>query len=161
MLLTITTTRYPATDLPDLLRVDPYDVRTRRFSQAEAMAFVPQYDEDRCTVAVLVQPRGLGGASRPSTLANALDALFDRVDPAAESLALPMQVVVPTLLCRDSEVRVRRLFEPLGYDVAVGADDSIWLASHVDVPTLLEHLRACLPLLDDQPARHCAHRASA
>lgn len=159
MLLTITTTQFPATDLPDLLHVDPYDVRTRRFAQTEAMAFVPQYDENRCTVAVLVQPRGLGTGSRPSSLAAALDYLFDSVMPGHPQI--PLQVVVPSVPCRDSEVRVRRLFEPLGYDVAIGADDSIWLGGIVDVATLLAHLRDCLPQLDDQSLRHCAHRASA
>lgn len=160
MLLTITTTRRPATELPDMLHVDPYDVRTRRFPQAEAMAFVPQYDTDRCTVAVLVQSRGLGASSSPSSLAAALDALFDRITPAVAD-PLPLQVVVPTLPCRDSELRVRRLFEPLGYDVAIGADESVWLSGVVDVPTLLAHLRSGLPQLEDHISRHCSHRASA
>ncbi len=160
MLLTITTTRHPATELARLLQVDPYDVRTRRVRQCEAMAFVPQYDDDRCTVAVLVQPRGLDVGSRPSSLAQALGVLFEQVDTTT-SVAMPIQVVVPTLPSRDSEVRMRRLFEPLGYDVALGADGSIWLASHVEIPTLLDHLQTCLPGLDDQPTRHCSHRASA
>jgi len=157
MLLTITTTHRPATDLGELLYADPYDVRTRRFPFGEALVFFPQYDDARCTAAVLLQPSVAGPESSPSCLAVVLATMFEQSLQAQTSghpVAaewLPFEVQVPTPPCVDGEIRTRVLFEPLGYTVGSGADGSLWLSATLPLASLLTHLCVLLPVLDDRP----------
>jgi 3' terminal RNA ribose 2'-O-methyltransferase Hen1 len=55
MLLTISTTHSPATDLGFLLHKHPDNVRTVRFPFGDAHVFFPEAGEDRCTAALLVE----------------------------------------------------------------------------------------------------------
>ena len=55
MLLTLTTTHRPATDLGFLLRKHPARFRTFELSFGKAHVFHPEASEDRCTVALLVE----------------------------------------------------------------------------------------------------------
>jgi hypothetical protein len=61
MLLTITTTRAPATDLGFLLHKNPARVQSFPLSFGQAHVFYPEADADRCTAALLldVDPVGL------------------------------------------------------------------------------------------------------
>lgn len=61
MLLTITTTRTPATDLGYLLHKHPARLQSVKLSQGNAHIFYPHADENRCTVALLldIDPIGL------------------------------------------------------------------------------------------------------
>lgn len=145
MLLTITTTHRPATDLGFLLHKNPAAVRSVDLSFGRAHVFYPEATEERCTAALLVEidpvalVRGRSGGGGPgdqyvndrpyvasSFLSVALGELFgsalggrskERPDLAAS--ALPLELRIPALPCRGGESLLRRLFEPLGWSVEV------------------------------------------
>lgn len=169
MLLTISTTQRPATDLSSLLHADPDDVRSRRFPFGEALVFFPQYDHARCTAAVLVHPDLDAGPSahtqsspspNASWLAIVLATMFDQalqgrriVHPGDRSARFRrFEVQVPVLGGADDEDRAHRLFAPLGYEIGVGDDgSSLWLTTITDLASLLGQLCVLLPVLDDAP----------
>ncbi|MBO3733041.1 3' terminal RNA ribose 2'-O-methyltransferase Hen1 [Glycomyces niveus] len=145
MLLTITTTMDPATDLSWLLRKHPERVQSFDQSFGTAWVFYPEATAERCTVALLLEvdsarlarlrSGGSGDASlsqyvndRPyaasSLLAVALGKVFstartgvseDRPDLAAA--ALPLEIALPAVPCKGGPNLVRELFAPLGWDV--------------------------------------------
>jgi 3' terminal RNA ribose 2'-O-methyltransferase Hen1 len=146
MLLTVTTTHTPATDLGYLLHKHPARLHSRRQSWGTAHVFYPQADAERCTAALYVDvdPIGLvrdrkgpGGATglldqyvndRPyaasSLLSAALAETFGSAlnGQAAERPELALQLIplefeLPVLPCRGGEPLLRSLFEPLGYQV--------------------------------------------
>jgi hypothetical protein len=155
MLLTITTTHRPATDLAPLLHADPYDVRSRRLAFGETLVFFPQYDRLRSTAAVLLEPRRGCPDPTTSSLAVAVATMFDtalegRTTGPRELTfrALPFQVEAPVLPASPGPARIRRLFEPLGYRVS-GGGVGLHLAADVRLSELLAHLCVLLPVLDD------------
>ena len=139
MLLTLTTTRAPATDLGYLLVKHPGKVHTFDVPTGTAYVMYPEATEDRCTAALLldVDPQRLRAQrdsfdlgqyvnDRPyaasSLLAAALAKVFrsalrgvskDRPELAAEPI--PLAVRVPVL--RGTAELATRLFEPLGWQV--------------------------------------------
>ena len=139
MLLTLTTTRAPATDLGYLLVKHPGKVHTFDVPTGTAYVMYPEATEDRCTAALLldVDPQRLRAQrdsfdlgqyvnDRPyaasSLLAAALAKVFrsalrgvskDRPGLAAEPI--PLAVRVPVL--RGTAELSTRLFEPLGWQV--------------------------------------------
>jgi 3' terminal RNA ribose 2'-O-methyltransferase Hen1 len=143
VLLTLTTTHRPATDLGFLLRKNPANVREVELPFGTAQVFYPEADDDRCTVALVVEvdPVGLSrgkpgdaGSLRPyvndrpyaasSFLSVAIAKLFgtamsdapgDR--PDLVGAALPLEAWLPVVPARGGPDLVRRLFEPLGYSV--------------------------------------------
>jgi 3' terminal RNA ribose 2'-O-methyltransferase Hen1 len=146
VLLTITTTHRPATDLGFLLHKHPERVQSFEATGGTAHVFYPRADERTCTAALLleVDPIGLvrgrnGGAAgafalgqyvndRPyaasSLLAVALGKLFrtamgGRCDarPALAATDIPLRVHVPVLPAHGGAELVTRLFEPLGWQV--------------------------------------------
>ena len=144
MLLTLSTTHVPATDLGFLLHKNPARAQTVEVSTGTAHVFYPQADDDRCTVALLldVDPiglvRGRSGAEghalgqyvndRPyaasSLLAVALGKVFasarrgvSKERPDLVDRPLPLEVRVPALSCRGGADMARRFFAPLGWDV--------------------------------------------
>jgi 3' terminal RNA ribose 2'-O-methyltransferase Hen1 len=144
VLLTISTTRAPATDLGFLLHKHPDRVQTFSTGFGEAHVFYPEASETRCTVAMLlaIDPvglvrRGRGVSSfalaeyvndRPYVASSFLSVALVTVFKSAmaglckghEELAaseLPLEAVVPVVPARGGEPMVRRLFEPLGYVV--------------------------------------------
>ena len=146
MLLTISTTHRPATDLGYLLHKHPDRAHEAQLSFGTAHLFYPQASAERCCAAILleVDPVGLirdtaGPASqfalggyvndRPyaasSFLCAALAKLLgtamsgrskERPELAAQPIAL--EIGLPVLPCRGGRALLRRLFEPLGYAVA-------------------------------------------
>jgi len=147
MLLTITTTANPATDLGYLLHKNP--ARVHRFEQSfgQATVFYPEETPERCTVCLLVEvdpvelvrrgsgPSGDGGAltqyvnDRPyvasSFLSVALANVFgtamtgrSKDRPELALTAIPLEARVPVLPSRGGEALIRELFEPLGYVVS-------------------------------------------
>ncbi|MEU6248617.1 3' terminal RNA ribose 2'-O-methyltransferase Hen1 [Glycomyces sp. NPDC047010] len=148
MLLTITTTAKPATDLGRLLRKHPD--RVQSFEQTFGTAWVcyPEAGEDRCTAALLLEvdaarlarshSRASGGDSlsryvndRPyaasSLLAVALGKVFSTARtgvseerPELAAAAMPLEIALPAVPCKGGPQLVRDLFEPLGWEV--GAD---------------------------------------
>jgi 3' terminal RNA ribose 2'-O-methyltransferase Hen1 len=146
MLLTITTTHQPATDLGYLLRKNPGRVQSFNLNFGTANVFYPEASAERCTIALQVDvdpvglvrkrrgPSGEGGAleqyvnDRPyaasSFLSVALADVFSsalsgksKERPELVNTALPLSVSVPALPCRGGEEFLRKIFEPLGYSV--------------------------------------------
>jgi len=144
MLLTLTTTHSPATDLGYLLAKNPARVQSFDLAFGRAVVFYPEANEDRCTAALVldVDPvalsrgrRGSGGQplepyvnDRPyvasSFLSVAIAQVFgsalggrSRERPELVSLPIPLSAHLPALPCRDGQSFLRRLFEPLGYVV--------------------------------------------
>ncbi len=145
MLLTVSTTYNPATDLGFLLEKHPARVHEFELASGKATVFYPEAADLRCTVALLldVDPIGLvrrkGGPNldrpleqyvndRPyvasSFLSVALGVAFRsalagkcRYRPELATTAIPLEASIPALPCRGGEVLLRALFEPLGYEL--------------------------------------------
>jgi 3' terminal RNA ribose 2'-O-methyltransferase Hen1 len=186
MLLTIRTTRVPATDLGFLLHKHPDRVQTFELPFGAAHVFYPEAAETACTAALLldVDPVGLvrgSGATldqyvndRPyvasSFLAVALSRVFgtalsgrcERL-PEVAAASLPLEARLATLPCRGGEGLLRRLFEPLGYQVDAVSHPldpafpawgdsryfTVTLRAAVRLSELLAHLYVLIPVLDD------------
>ena len=147
MLLTVSTTHHPASDLGFLLHKHPD--RVQRFEVASGVAHVmyPEVGDERCTAALLLEvdpvelvrsargPAGEGFSlgqyvnDRPyaasSLLAVTLGKVFStamkgRCDarPELAATAIPLEVHVPVLPCRGGPPLAGRLFGPLGWTVA-------------------------------------------
>ena len=146
MLLTISTTHRPATDLGYLLSKHPD--RVQRFEQSFGAAFVfyPEANEERATVGLLLDvdpvalvrtrrgPGGEGGAleqyvnDRPyvgsSFLSVAMADVFrsalqgkSRERPELVDTPIPLVARLPVLPVRGGDQFLRSLFAPLGYTV--------------------------------------------
>jgi 3' terminal RNA ribose 2'-O-methyltransferase Hen1 len=195
VLLTISTTHEPATDLGYLLHKHPGRVQSFTQSVGTAHVFYPECMESRCTAALLleVDPVGLvrdrKGPSgdgfvlgqyvndRPyaasSMLAMALNDVFRTAltgrctaRPEVAAAPIPLELHVPAVPCRGGADLLRRLFEPLGWQVAASSsplDPAIpeWgdsryldvrLTGDVRLADALNHLYVLLPVLDD--AKH-------
>jgi 3' terminal RNA ribose 2'-O-methyltransferase Hen1 len=149
MLLTITTTHSPATDLGYLLHKNPARLQTEELSFGKAHVFYPEADAERCTAAILIEvdpialvrgrqgPAGERGQlqqyvnDRPyaanSFLSVALGRLFSTAlsgrSKERQTLSespLPLSATLPVVAARGGADLVRRLFEPLGYSVSTG-----------------------------------------
>ena len=146
MLLTLTTTHQPATDLGYLLHKNPARMQTEELSFGNAHVFYPEAQTERCTVAVLLEvdpvalvrgrrgPAGEGGQlqqyvnDRPyaanSFLSVALGRMFatalggkSKERQALAETPIPLVAKLPVIAARGGQDIVRRLFEPLGYAV--------------------------------------------
>lgn len=145
MLLTITTTYRPATDLGYLLHKNPERVHTHDTSFGRAVLFYPEANAERCTLALAldVDPvalvRGKGKDKdglldqyvndRPyvassflsvaiaNTLRNALGGSSKERQALADT-AIPLSATVTPLPVRGSDL-IERLFGPLGYAITV------------------------------------------
>ena len=190
VLLTISTNHRPATDLGFLLHKHPGRLQTFGLPFGHAHVFYPEASEDRCRVALLVDvdpvalvrrgpgrdPFALGQYvnDRPyaasSFMSVALVSVFktamagtckERPELAAGELALDASL--PAVPARGGEALVRRLFEPLGYEVAVDSlaldpefpdwgeapHVGLGLRARVRLADLLNHIYVLLPVLDD------------
>ena len=146
ILLTITTTYQPATDLGYLLHKNPAKVQSFGLSFGRAHVFYPEASTERCTIALLLEvdpvhlvreAKGAGSVEqyvndRPyvasSLLSVALAEVFGtalagrcNARPELVEEALPLQVKLAAVPCRGGEDFLRRLFEPLGYRVEATA----------------------------------------
>jgi 3' terminal RNA ribose 2'-O-methyltransferase Hen1 len=145
MLLTISTTHAPATDLGFLLHKNPASVQSRALSFGLAHVLYPEASAERCTAALVldVDPvaliRGPSAASsgveeyvndRPyvasSFMSVAIAQLFgtamngnSKERPELAARAIPLEATMPAVPCSGGEELVRALFEPLGYAVDV------------------------------------------
>ena len=146
MLLTITTTRSPATDLGWLLHKHPEKVQSFDLAFGKAHVFHPEATDERCTAALLLDVDPVGLARQQRHTGNELLAQYvnDRPYVASSFLSvaiaqvlgsalagtckgkpdlaetpLPLVARVTALPCRrGGEPFLRRLFEPLGYAVS-------------------------------------------
>jgi 3' terminal RNA ribose 2'-O-methyltransferase Hen1 len=147
VLLTITTTHDPATDLGYLLHKHPSRVQSFPQSVGSAHVFYPQADQSRCTAALLLEVdpiglvRGRSGQAgdgfalgqyvndRPyaasSMLAMAIKDVFRTAltgrctaRPELAATPIPLELHLPAVPCRSGVDLLVRLFEPLGWAVA-------------------------------------------
>jgi 3' terminal RNA ribose 2'-O-methyltransferase Hen1 len=141
VLLTLTTTHRPATDLGYLLVKHPDRVHAFDVSTGTAHVLFPEAGEQRCTAALVldVDPLKLKGRpdafvlgryvnDRPyaasSLLAAALSRVFrsamrgdSRDRPELAGTAIPLEIRVPVLRCRGGADLAARVFAPLGWAV--------------------------------------------
>lgn len=193
MLLTISTTHHPATDLGYLLHKNPSRVQTEELSFGKAHVFYPEANPDICTVAVLLEvdpvalvrgrrgPAGEGGQlqqyvnDRPYAANSFLSVALGRLLSTALSgrskerqevadRALPFSAKLPAVAARGGADLVRRLFQPLGYEVTIESgrlDErfpdwgespyvSVELAGTKRLQDLLTHLYVLIPVLDNE-----------
>jgi len=192
MLLTLTTTYQPATDLGYLLRKNPARPQSFSLSFGKAHVFYPEADASRCTVALLVEvdpvalvrnrrgPAGEGRAleqyvnDRPYAVSSFLSVAIAEVfgtalagnskeRPELADLPIPLEATFSALPCRGGELFLRKLFEPLGYDITAarlplderfpewGESDyyRVTLTASLTLKQLLSHLYVLVPVLDN------------
>ncbi len=192
MLLTITNNTPQATDVGYLLHKHPGKVQTFDLAFGQAHVFYPQADSERCTACLLLDidpiglvrnrrgPSGEGRSleqyvnDRPyvasSFMSVAIAQVFgsalsgkcaDRPDLVDQPLLLDAQIdVLPAR--GGGEGIIRRLFEPLGYEIEIvghvldakfdWGDSpyySVILRSHRPLHELLNHLYVLMPVLDN------------
>ncbi len=145
VLLTLTTTHRPATDLGYLLFKHPDRVREFAQSFGTATVFFPAASAERCTVAVLLEidPVRLARTAGRGTPDFSLAQYVNDRSYAASSLLgvavadvfstartgrgdsrqavadapIPLEIAIPALPCRGGPTIARRVFEPLGWRV--------------------------------------------
>jgi 3' terminal RNA ribose 2'-O-methyltransferase Hen1 len=142
MLLTLTLTRPPATDLGHLLHKHPERLQSFSLPFGQAHVFYPEASEERCTAALMleVDPVGLIRRGvrfprldqyvndRPYVASSFLSVAIARVyntalggrskeRPELVEQPLPLRARIAVLPCAGGEGLLRRLFEPLGYAV--------------------------------------------
>jgi SAM-dependent methyltransferase len=195
MLLTLTTTDPPATDLGYLLHKHPAKVQTFPLAFGQAHVFYPTATAARCTAALLLEidpvglvrgRRGSAGEAfaleqyvndRPYVASSFMSVALAQVygsalgGRCAERPELPDRVLalearLAVLPCRGGEGFLRRLFEPLGYAVAVQTHPldttfpqwgespygTVTLTGRCRLQDLLSHLYVLIPVLDN--AKH-------
>lgn len=193
MLLTITTTHQPATDLGYLLHKNPARLHTFPLSFGQAHVFYPQANANVCTAALLLDvdpiglvrnrrgPAGEGGTldqyvnDRPYVASSFLSVAISRVfgsalggrskdRPELAATPIPLQTKISVLPCRGGENFLRRLFEPLGYQVVTQrhpldevfpewGDSSYFtveLTGQTRLQDLLTHIYVLVPVLDNE-----------
>jgi 3' terminal RNA ribose 2'-O-methyltransferase Hen1 len=193
MLLTITSTHAPATDLGYLLHKNPSKRQSFPLSVGQAHVFYPEATNECCTAALLLDvdpvglvrnrrgPMGEGGTldqyvnDRPYVASSFLSVAIARVfgsalagrskgRPELTDTRLPLEAKISVIPCRGGEAFLRRLFEPLGYEVAAkghqldekfpewGASSyyTVELRGNVCLQDLLTHIYVLIPVLDNE-----------
>jgi 3' terminal RNA ribose 2'-O-methyltransferase Hen1 len=146
MLLTLSTTHRPATDLGFLLHKNPARAQSLDLAFGQAQMFYPEASEERCTFALLldlnpidlvrgsekggsglfdqyVNDRAYAASSFLSVaiarcLRTALGGRCDQL-PKLAAQAIPLEAMVSPLPVRGEVDLIRRLFAPLGYEIEV------------------------------------------
>jgi len=192
VLLTIRTTASPATDLGYLLHKNPARVQSFDLSFGRAHVFYPEVSAESCIAALLLDvdpiglvrgrrgPPGEGGQleqyvnDRPFVASSFLSVALAQVlrsamagqskeRPELAQARLVLEARLAVVPCRGGEEFLRRLFEPLGYQVEVTPhplDDrnpewgmsryfTLTLRAECRVSELLTHLYVLVPVLDD------------
>ena len=149
MLLTISTTYQPATDLGYLMHKNPQRFQSFTLPFGQADVFYPEADSQRCTVALLLNidpvglvrsnpgARGAGDWSgqyvndRPYVASSHLSVISSvfgsalsrksRDRPCLAATTIPLEAQVPVVPSREGPGLIRKLFEPLGYSVEIEA----------------------------------------
>ncbi|MBN70677.1 MAG: 3' terminal RNA ribose 2'-O-methyltransferase Hen1 [Gimesia sp.] len=146
MLLSITTTHEPASDLSYLLHKHPDRFQSFNLSFGNAHVFYPTVSEEQCTACLLldVDPvgmvRGKGRHQsflldqyvndRPYVASSFMSVALSQVlgsalngrckdRPELASTPIPLTVQIAVLPVRGGEDLIREIFEPLGYEVAI------------------------------------------
>ncbi len=193
MLLTISTTHSPATDLGFLLHKHPEKLQSFDAAFGQAHVFYPEASPERCTVCLLLEIDSVGLVRRQYSRSRDSFSLSEYVNdrpyvassfmsvaiakvfgtalsgkckdrPELVKTGIPLTVKLPSLPCRGGERFLRKLFEPLGYQVDAhryGLDSqfpewgksryySVTLEKTCRLSELLSHLYVLIPVLDDE-----------
>lgn len=191
MLLTITTHQQPATDLGYLLHKNPARLQSFELSFGHAHVFYPEATNERCTAALLLDvdpvglvrnrrgPAGEGGSldryvnDRPYVASSFLSVAIAQVFASAlggrskgrQELAetpIPLTAKISVLQCRGGEELIKKLFEPLGYQLLIqqhvldekfpewgeSSYYTVELSAQTRLQDLLTHLYVLIPVLD-------------
>lgn len=191
MLLTITTNQPPATDLGYLLHKNPARLQSFELSFGHAHVFYPEATNERCTAALLLDvdpvglvrdrrgPAGEGGSldryvnDRPYVASSFLSVAIAQVFASAlggrskgrQELAetpIPLTAKISVLQCRGGEELIKKLFEPLGYQLLIqqhvldekfpewgeSSYYTVELSAQARLQDLLTHLYVLIPVLD-------------
>lgn len=148
MILEISTTHSPATDLGFLLHKNPSRVHEAEMNFGNAWVFFPEVSETLCVATLMLEVdpvklvRGRGGPAgesgllaqyvndRPYTASSFLSSAIAEFFSNAMSgrskerqqvadTPIPLKATLPVLGCRSGEKLIRDFFEPLGYQVDV------------------------------------------
>jgi 3' terminal RNA ribose 2'-O-methyltransferase Hen1 len=192
MLLTISYTGQPATDLGYLLHKSPFRVHSLEQVFGKTHVFYPEATPERCTAALALDidsiglvrnRRGPSGEAqimeqyvndRPYAASSFLSVAIARTFGTAltgrskerQTLAdtrLSLETRITVLPCRGGETLLRRLFEPLGYEVITQRHTldekfpewgesryfTVTLMGTIRLSDLLTHLYVLIPVLDD------------
>lgn len=146
MLLTLTTTHQPATDLGYLLHKHPDKLQSFKIAFGQAHIFYPEVSKEKCTVALLLdidavsmvrRNRGSSGDGfslsqyvndRPyvassflsTTIAKTLSSALNgtcKDKPDLVNKPIPLEAKISVLSVRGGETVLKNLFEPLGYEI--------------------------------------------
>jgi 3' terminal RNA ribose 2'-O-methyltransferase Hen1 len=145
MLLTISTSRFPADDLSFMLHKHPGKIQSVELSAGKAHIFYPEVSKQKCTAALLldidpvalVRGAGPGGNDfaleqyvndRPYVASSFMSAAIAKAyssalngkckdKPELVDMAMPFIVKIAVLPVRGGETILRSLFEPLGYEL--------------------------------------------
>ena len=146
MLLELSTTHRPATDLGFLLHKNPARAQSFDLAFGRVHVFYPEASAERCTAALLLDvdsvglvrckdgPQGEGRLlqqyvnDRPYVASSFLSVAIARAfgsalkgeskeRPDLAGTLIPLEARIAVLPCRGGEGFLRRLFEPLGYQV--------------------------------------------
>ncbi len=180
MLLTLSTTYRPATDLGFLLHKNPARLQSFELAFGNVHVFYPEASAERCTAALLldVDPialvRGRGSMltdyvnDRPYVASSFLSVAIARVfgsalggrstgRPDLVARSLPLEAGIAALPCRGGADIVRGLFEPLDYAVDIepqrtssGHYCNLTLSCRRPLAELLTHLYVLVPVLDNR-----------
>jgi 3' terminal RNA ribose 2'-O-methyltransferase Hen1 len=150
MMLTISTTHKPTTDLGYLLHKHPERCQSFPLAFGQALVFYPEANAEKATAALLLEidpvslVRGKANSNdqsrsleqyvndRPYVASSFLSVAIANVFgtalsghcknlPELVNTAIPLIVNLPVLPCRGGETFLRELFEPLGYHVTATA----------------------------------------
>jgi len=192
MLLSITYTGKTATDLSYLLHKSPFRVHSFEQVFGKVHVLYPETGPDRCTASLLLEVDAIGlvrNRRRPSGEAHVLEEYVNDRPYAASSFLsvaiartfstamagkskerqelaetpLPLEARIVVMPCRGGESLLRKLFEPLGYEIAAirhpldpkfpwwGESPyfTVTLKSTIRLSDLLTHLYVLVPVLDD------------
>ncbi len=144
MLLTVSTTHRPATDLGYLLHKHPERTQSFDLPFGGAQVFYTEATAEKCTAAMVLdidpialKRRRAGGFElaqyvndRPYVASSFMSVAIARVygsalkgqcdeKPDLAMTPIPLQARISALCCRDGAQLIRSLFEPLGYTVTV------------------------------------------
>ncbi|HEX2515228.1 MAG TPA: 3' terminal RNA ribose 2'-O-methyltransferase Hen1, partial [Chloroflexota bacterium] len=180
-------------DLGYLLHKNPARVQSFTLSFGAAHVFYPQAEAERCTAALLLdvdpvglvrRPHGGGGDGaalaayvndRPYVASSFLSVAIAQVygsalagrsrdRPELVQRELPLEATLAVLPCRGGAGFLRRLFEPLGYEVEAQGHPldeqfpawgesryfGVTLRTEAPLQRLLSHLYVLVPVLDDE-----------
>lgn len=144
MLLTISTTHPPATDLGFLLHKHPHRLQSFELSFGKAHVFYPEANEERCTACLLLEVDAVGMVrgrrpdqafllsqyvnDRPYVASSFLSVAISQVlgsamqgrskdRPDLATTPIPLSARIDVLPVRGGERFLQSVFEPLGYEI--------------------------------------------